>query len=695
MTARRERYLGRGVAGGVVVLAVALLGVCGPLAGKLSAHEDNAPTTFLPRGAPATRVLAFEEAHPVVGGSPAVVVFARQRGLGPGGRRAVQRFVSAVRGARLRDAGTPSALQVSPNGKAALVEIPLAPRIAPGALDHDVATLAHLAGQAVGTSGLSGLREAVGGPAGSAADVARAFAGVDGRLLGLTVAIVVLLLLLTYRSPLLWLLPLLSVVVAAGWAEGAAYLLATHGFVVNGMTVGILTVVVFGAGTDYALLLVARVREELARHEDHRVAVARALARTGPTVLASGATVILALLCLGLAHLRDVAALGPACAAGVACALVAQLAVLPALLVLCGRRVFWPRIPRPGGAPAATSRPWAQLARRVVDRRALAASTVAVILGACCFGLLAYRGGVNQQNGFRGRVGAVVAQELLAEGFPPGASAPATILVRPRSRLAAAEAVVRSTRGVVALGSPRVLPDAAVLTATLAGSPSGGRAASTVAALQQHLDEAVGPETLVGGETATDLDLHAAAVHDTERVLPVILLVVLVVLGILLRAVVAPVVLVASVLFSYAASLGVSALVVTHLFHFPGFDPTVPIFGFVFLVALGVDYTVFLASRAREETGRSGTTRTGMARSLEATGPVITAAGVVVAATFAALAVLPLVALTEVGFLVAFGVLLDTFLVRSVLVPAVGSALGERFWWPTRPARQASVPPEG
>jgi RND superfamily putative drug exporter len=686
------RYLNRLAAWAVLIVGLGLLGVCGPLAGKLAGHEDNSPTTFLPTGAPATRVLAFEEAHPVLGGAPAVVVFASRGGpLAAGLAVVAARFEESVHAARLPQASEPSPPQISRNGRVAFVVVPLAADISSGTLSHDVSMLARMAEAAVRSSGLRGISDAVGGPAGSAADVSQAFAGVDGRLLGITVSIVVLLLLFTYRSPLLWLLPLLSVLVAAGWSEGAAYLLATNGFVVNGMTVGILTVVVFGAGTDYALLIMARVREEMVHCEDHRMAVGRALTRTAPTILASGGSVILALMCLLLARLRDVAALGPACAAGVACALVAQLAILPALLVICGRGVFWPRIPRPGAASGLANPRWARLAELVISRKAMLGVPVGVVLVISCLGVLAYRGGVNQQNGFRARVGAVIAQDLLSEGFPAGSSAPVTVLVRPQSRLGKAEAVVRSTPGVVAVSPPIRVDGSAVLDVSLAYSPSSPSAERSVALLQEHLTKAAGPQSLVGGETATDLDLHQAAVADTERILPAVLAVVLLVLGVLLRALVAPLVLTASVLATYGAALGVSTLVILHIFGFPGFDPTVPIFGFVFLVALGVDYTVFLASRAREETVRLGGTRAGMARSLEATGPVITAAGLVLAATFAALAVLPLVALTEVGFLVAFGVLLDTFLVRSILVPALAASLGESFWWPSRPGGGPSL----
>jgi len=679
---------GRRGAWGVLVGAVLLLGLTASAFRSLSEHEDNAETTFLPIGAPATQVLAFEEAHPSVEENQAVVVLGDPRGLGPAGRAAARAIRLALVAHPLPGTGIPGQVRLAPDGRVAVLDVPVSVRVSTATVDRVVADLGRLARQQVAAYRVRGVQVAIGGAPAAEADLAHAFAGVDGRLLGVTLAIVVVLLLLTYRSPVLWLLPLVSVLAAAGWAEGIAAMLAAHGFVVNGMTVGILTVVVFGAGTDYALLLVARAREELARRADHREAVAEALRRTAPTVLASGTTVTLALLCLLVARLKDVAALGPACAAGVVSALVAQLLVLPALLAVCGRRVFWPRVPAPIADSAASdsdgSPTWRRLAKAVVRRPALIGGGTAVALALCCLGLLGYRGGVNQANGFRQRVGAVVAQRLLDEGFPAGDSAPAIVLVRPADRVAAARAAARSTRGVVEVGPATTVDGAALFPVVLAGGPVGRAAEHSVALLRQRLAQAAGPGTLVGGETATDLDLHAAAVHDTEHIVPLILLVVLVILGLLLRSVVAPVVLTVSVLLTYLAALGVSSLAVVHLFGFPGFDATVPIFGFVFLVALGVDYTVFLASRTREEAGRLGTTA-GMVRALAATGPVISAAGVVLAATFAALAVLPLIALTELGFLVAFGVLLDTLVVRSLVVPAVVRALGERFWWPGRP----------
>ena len=410
----------------------------------------------------------------------------------------------------------------------------------------------------------------MGGPAGSAADAVNAFAGIDGKLLVITGLIVALLLLLTYRSPVLWLFPLLSVGLAVSWAQGAAYTLAELGFTVNGMTVGILTVLVFGAGTDYALLLMARYREELHLHEDHHEAMAVALGRAAPAIAVSGFTVVLALLCLLVAQLSDIAALGPACAAGIVCALAAQLLFLPALLAAVGRRALWPFVPHPGqGGPQETGAFW-RLSRALVRHPRRSWVSLALVLGVCCFGLIAYQGGVNQQNGFRGTVGSVEAQAILVANFPAGETAPASMLVT-KAAAASAAKVARSTPGVSGSSAPTVLGTMRLVDISLAAPPTSAAAARAVVALRERL-AAAGDHALIGGETATNVDLDAAAGHDRGLIIPIVLAVVLVMLALLLRSLVAPAVLVASVLLSYLASLGVSSVVFRGLFGFPGFD---------------------------------------------------------------------------------------------------------------------------
>jgi len=684
VTGRRTKWI-------LLVAGIAMVSVAGPLAGKLVPLENNSANSFLPGSAASTQVLDAEEAHARTATTPAVVVYQRAGGLTTSDRDTIARARRAIADDRLPGAAAPGPVSVSTNGDAASFSVALSSTVTAQTQAKDVTAIravVHQGATAATTHPPSGtLQVAVGGPAGSAADALNAFSGIDGKLLGATVVIVALLLLLIYRSPVLWLVPLVSVVFAAGWSEGFAYALARSGFVVNGMSVGILTVLVFGAGTDYALLLTARYREELRRHHDHHDAMAAALRRAGPAIATSGVTVILALLCLLVAQLNDIAALGPVCAAGIFCALVAQLAFLPALLLVLGRRVFWPLVPRDGDRVDAGSGPWGRFGRLLLRRRRPVWIGLTVVLAICSLGLVAYRGGVDQQNGFRGTVGSVAAQHLLAANFPAGSGAPASVLVRPKNRVQLAETVARTTPGIAAVSSPAPLGHAALFEATLAATPTSRAAEHTIATLRRRLAAAVGPRTLVGGETATNVDLNAAAAHDRTVILPLVLLVVLIMLAFLLRSVVAPLVLVATVVLSYLAALGVSAVVFRRVFGFPGFDPTVPILGFVFLVALGVDYNIFLMTRVREE-ATAGATR-GVVTGLAATGTVITSAGLVLAATFAVLGVLPLIALTEVGFLVAFGVLVDTVLVRSALVPALAIDIGPSLWWPSRLARRS------
>jgi RND superfamily putative drug exporter len=674
VTGRRTKWV-------VVVLGVVVVALVGPLAGKLSKYENNSPASFLPSGAPSTRVSSFLAAHSASAPVPAVVVFARSSGLSGTDRSDVAAARAAVTGLHLAQ---PSPTQLSTNDRAATFSVPLPADTAETAVTHDVADIRRVVDSRAGN-----MTVAVGGPAGAAADAAGAFSGIDGKLLIVTVAIVALLLLAIYRSPLLWLVPLVSVGLAAGWAEGAAYGLARAGFTINGMTIGILSVLVFGAGTDYALLLIARYREELRRHDDHHEALAIALSRAAPAIAVSGSTVVLALLCLLAAQLSDIAALGPACAAGIVCALVAQLGFLPALLAVVGRRAFWPFVPRPGQAHAERAGTWSRVSRLLSARPRSTWTALSLLLVVCCVGLVAYRGGVNQQNGFRGKVGSVVAQQLISADFPRLSVAPAVVLVRPPSGASRAARVASSTPGVSAVGAIRRVGPADTFDVSLSNPPAGAAARHTVELLRSRIRSVAGPDALVGGQTATDIDTATAAGHDREVVIPLVVLVVIVMLGLLLRAIVAPLFLVGSVLLSYAASLGISAVVFRYVFGFPGFDPSVPIFGFVFLVALGVDYNIFLMARAREEVAAVGPS--GVMRALAVTGGVITSAGVVLAATFSVLAVLPLIALTEVGFLVAFGVLVDTFLVRSALIPTLAVDLGRRWWWPSDPTRPSDV----
>ncbi len=679
ITGRRTRWV-------TLAAALVLTAVLGPLAGKLAPLEDNSPTSFLPAGAASTEVLRYQQDHGGASSQPAIIVYQRIPALSLADRNAIAAARASLAAKSLPNAGPPGPIIFSANGRSAFFSIPISGSASASALGEDVSTIrstvAKDATPATTARSTDQLRVALGGPAGSAADATDAFAGIDTKLLGVTVVIVAVLLLLIYRSPSLWLLPLVSVGLAAAWSQGVAYALARAGFVINGMTVGILTVLVFGAGTDYALLLIARYREELRRHDDTQEAMAVALGRAGPAIATSAITVVLGLLCLLLAQLNDVAALGPACAGAIVCALVAQLFVLPVLLLVLGRRVFWPFIPRVGDQVPEGSGLFGRLGEVLRTHHRAAWILIAALLGICCLGLLTYRGGVNQDNGFVGKVDSVAAQNILVADFPETAAPTATVLVRPASAADDAQTAARQTPGVGSVSPPAPLGEGVTFQVALP-STSDSDAAAAVVRLRQHLSTAVGSKALVGGETATNVDLAVAAAHDRNLVIPVIAVVVLLMLGLILRSLVAPVMLMGTVLLSFFAALGVTSVVTRYLFGFPGFDPSVPIFGFVFLVALGVDYNIFLMSRVREEVGLRGHEK-GVLRGLAVTGSVITSAGIVLAATFAVLGVLPLIALAEVGFLVAFGVLVDTTLVRSVLVPALALDIGRRLWWPSR-----------
>jgi RND superfamily putative drug exporter len=690
----------------LVAASWVLLVIAGSVAAShFQGAQNNDQSSYLPGSAESSKVLA--QVKRLEGGNvvtAAVVVFARARAL-----RADDFAVIATDGRRL-DAELPRrTVPAGPplrsrDGRAALLIFGLRLHDSTAALDAAVGTIRRVVHRGVPR----GLQVAVSGPAGSSYDAERTFSKLGGTLLTVTVALIFVLLLIIYRSPIFWLIPLLSVAAAEVCAEALGYLLTRVGVTVNAEAAGILTVLVFGAGTDYALLLVSRYREELQRHHDHHDALRAALHRGGPVVLASAATVILALLCLLAAEVNGTRGLGPVAASGVAVTLVSALTLLPALLAICGRRIFWPFVPRlaePGGvltAPSAGSaqpggetsgaRGWRMIADRLTRRHRLVAVLVTLALGAACFGVLGLNGGLTSGNSFRGRVEAVTGQRLIAAHYPAGTSEPAQVIVPAQRDLAPVIAAVARTAGVRpgAVSVQRGRP-ASVLTVTLAANPSSPAAFQRIPPIRAAARRAGGPGTLVGGATAQEVDLRSAATRDTVVVAPMILFVVFVVLGLLLRSLVAPTLLIATVVLSFGAALGAGVLVFAHAFGYPGEDPSMPLFAFLFLVALGVDYNIFLMARVREEALAVGT-RAGVIRALVSTGPVITSAGIVLAGTFAALASLPLIGFTELGVVIALGVLLDTLLVRTVLVPALVLELDRRIWWPAALARPAEQP---
>lgn len=537
-----------------------------------------------------------------------------------------------------------------------------------------------------------GLEVKVSGAAGFSADAIKVFEGINGTLLLAALALVFLLLALIYRSPVFLWIPLFAVIFAEGMSRAIGALLIEAGVTVNGQSSGILSVLVLGAGTDYALLLVSRYREELRHHDDKHEALALALRSAGPAIVASGVTVILALLTLSIAEVNGTAGLGPIGAMGIAVAMLAMLTLLPALLAIFGRRAFWPRIPHYGdeGADATHGR-WRNVGERVLAHPRRTWVGTGVLLVALAFGLLAYNTNLTRGDTFRGTVESVAGQKLLAKDFPAGANAPTDVFVPAGTAPDTVAAALRRVPGVAEVQPGIAGADGALLSVTLEPDPYSTTAFGLVPKLRSAA-HAAGPDVLVGGQTAVEYDLRNASSRDTKTIIPIILAIVLLTLIVLLRSVLAPVLLIGTVILSFAASLGFSALVFEHVFGFPGSDPSFALFAFVFLVALGIDYNIFLMARVREEALRHGT-REGMLRGLAVTGGVITSAGIVLAGTFAVLAVLPLVFLTELGFTVAFGVLLDTFIVRSLLVPALVFEVGPKVWWPSTLAHRRDDAP--
>jgi RND superfamily putative drug exporter len=550
----------------------------------------------------------------------------------------------------------------------------------------------------VAKRGPPGLNAHVTGPAGGGADMFKVFESIDGFLLLAAGGVVIVLLLLIYRSPMLWFVPVLSAVMALGLAQAGVYLLAKYaGLTVNGQSAGILTVLVFGVATDYALLLVARYREELHRHEDRHEAMAFALHRAGPAIVASAATVAVGLLVLLAADLNSTAGLGPVAAAGVITALAAMTTLLPALLVIFGRWIFWPLVPR---YDAKYLRPesyeaehgiWSRIARTVSARPRIIWAVTSVGLVVMTLGLTTLKAdGLSNAGQFVDKPDSIVGAEALSRHYAAGSGDPAIIIAN-ASASAQVAAAARGTSGVAELGRPASAQGLVQYEATLRDPADTEAARNTVERLRSAVHAVPGAEAKVGGTSATTLDTMRAVDRDNKVIIPIVLAVVFLILVALLRAVVAPLLMIGTVVLSFLASLGACAVIFQELFGFEGTDPSLPLLAFIFLVALGVDYNIFLMHRVREESQALGTRR-GVIRGLTVTGGVITSAGLVLAATFTALATLPLVSLAEMGFIVAFGVLLDTIIVRSLLLPALSYDLGRRIWFPSRLAKADATP---
>ena len=666
----------------VVAAWVVLAGLLSPLAGSLSDHQSNEAESWLPESAESTEVLRRTAAAGTSDVAPAVVVYVRDDGITPEDLQAVAAAAENLAGLD-RVEGEVAGPIPSDDGKALQVIVPFdlggGFEVTPDFVDtvRDAAE--------PGTD----LRLYVTGPVAAAADQSDAFSGIESTLLFAAAAVVVVMLLLTYRSPVLWLIPLVGAGVSLVVAQAVIAWLARDGVLtVNGQSQGILTVLVFGAGTDYALLLVARYREELRRHADRHQAMAVALHRAAPAIVASGATVAAGMLVLILAQLASTSGLGPVSAIGVVVAVLVMLTLLPALLVVCGRWVFWPRVPHEGQPEPTADGVWARLGNRIAKaprRTWVVTSLVLLVMAAGLTQLNAT--GLTTEQSYRGELQSIVGGKVLAEHFPAGAGSPLTVVASADAAGPVAEALA-GVDGIVpeSVTDPVPAGDDVVLQATLVDPPDSAAAREVVERVREAVHAVPDANAQVGGETASNVDILAAASADDRLLMPLILLAVLVILGLLLRAVVAPLLLVATVVLSFGAALGVSALVFEHVFGLAGADPSMPLYAFVFLVALGIDYNIFLMSRVREESLVHGTHR-GALTGLAATGAVITSAGLVLAGTFAALATLPIVVFVEIGFTVAFGVLLDTIVVRSVLVTALTLDVGNRMWWPSRLSR--------
>jgi RND superfamily putative drug exporter len=662
----------------VLALVVAALG--GALLGLIpqSGSAEQSPVV-LPATAESVRAAEVIKAFPGGDTAPVLLVISRADGadLSPeelGAAQQARDRMSAVTGV-VAAPGPP--MIPATDGKAAVAPVALSPDLTGFALSDTVTSL-----RSAARDGLPDplIANVTGGPA-FGADIANSFAGANINLLAVTGAVVALLLIITYRSPVLWLVPLLVIAFADRIAAvtGAAVAEAA-GLGGDGSTSGITSVLVFGAGTNYALLLISRYREELRREPAHRQALRTAVRFAGPAIVASNATVVLALLSLLLASSPTTRSLGVQAASGLVVGAVFVLLVLPPLLALFGPKLFWPFIPRAGSAEITTTGAWHRVADWVSGHAGRVTVASILVLGILATGLIGIPVGLSLIDQFRVRADSVDGFTTLSAHFPGGLTDPTRVIAR-TADTDAVQAAIAATPGIASV-TPAGLSDTGLSQwqVVLDAAPASDAAFDTVVALRDSVRQA-DPDALVGGSDATALDTKDVAIRDRWVVIPAILVVVLAVLFVLLRAVLTPLVLVATTTLSTLAALGMGGWVSVHLLGFPALDNTTPLFAFLFLVALGVDYTIFLVTRAQEETPQHGT-RGGIVRAVSATGAVITSAGIVLAAVFAVRGGLPLIALTQLGIIVGLGILLDTFVVRTVVIPALFTLIGPKIWWP-------------
>ncbi len=678
----------------VLVAVLVLTGIMGVFSAKLTSVQNNEASSWLPGSAESTKVLDELSQSVDPNDIPTLVVYHRDGGLTDDELAAMEadgKEIAELDGVTDQGVLTPAAAEA-----AAKQGAPVPTLVSE---DGDVAYLYFVLN--FGTNGWNAIPEAaaeirdiaqidggevhLAGYGGQAADSAEAFEGIDTNLIFATLGVVILILLFTYRSPILWLLPILCAVSANAIATGLVYLLAKYaGLTVNGQSQAILSILVIGAGTDYALLLVARYREELRRHEDRHEAMGFALHRAAPAIFASAATVAVGMLCLSIADLNSTAGLGPVLAIGVAVTMLVMVTLLPALLVICGRWVFWPKRPAYRSAEPTSNGLWARVGRAISHRPRRVWITTTGLLLLACLGLFRLdASGLSTEETYTKEFDSIKGQRLLTEhGLSDNSN---TIqVVADADRIADVAASLEGIEGLGTPGEPKELADGrAWFDATIQADISSSTAAGIVEASRDAVHAVDGAHALVGGGSAFYLDTKIASERDSKVIMPLVLAVVLLILIGLLRAVVAPLILIATVVLSFGAALGISALLFEYVFGFAGSDPGFPLFAFVFLVALGIDYNIFLMTRVREETATYGT-RKGSLIALASTGGVITSAGIVLAATFLVLGSLPLVFLAELGVAVALGVMLDTMIVRSVLVTALNLDLGGKIWWPSK-----------
>ena len=695
----------------VVILWFVITGIFGPLFGKLTTVQENNNSSFLPKGAEATlaadQIKLFSSQDSF--NFPALVLF--EGSFTPSTIAAVNDHVTKVgdlklagTSAKISDYLAPGqVISVIPaeDGKALLAIIPLDGNAISKLLPNDEpvlpAAIEALREDIRPIAESNGFTPYVTGPGGLLGDLFGAFGSLDSTLLLTTLAVVAVILIVVYRSPILWIIPLLSSLFALSTAGGIIYLLAKNDIIdVDGQSQGILSVLVIGAATDYALLLIARYREELHFTDNRFVAMRAAYKGVWEPILASGSTVAISLLVLLFSQLTNTASLGPIGAIGIVVSMITILTLLPALLLIFGRWIFWPRIPENDGDDHVLSGSWSKIANSIARKPRKAWIITGVVLLAFASASTTLKAdGLGTVDSFTGNPESVVGQKLLETHFPGGEGNPTQVVIDVR-KISAVTSAIKSAPGVTDVtpmldrmeipGQPKpemkIVNGRAILNVTLNKAPDSVEAGNDIPKIRE-LAKAVDSTALVGGTSAVYFDVRTANNRDNRTIIPIILLVITLILGVLLRSILSAVVLLGTVVLSYFATLGVCALVFNHVFGFAGGDNSFPLFAFIFLVALGIDYNIFLMTRVREESSKIGT-RAGVTKGVTVTGAVITSAGIVLAATFAVLGLLPLVPLAQLGFAVAFGVLLDTIIVRSILVPALVHEIGPKIWWPSK-----------